>query len=75
MSERFVVEADRRVVGVAVRDVGGFRFYSANPDYLCLEGRTFARAKTLARSVARIARHRRRGEEAGPAAEPSATRH
>ena len=60
MSERFVVEADRRVVGVAVRSTGGYRFFSSDAAYFGLEGRTFARAKTLANSVAKITRAQRR---------------
>ena len=39
MSDRFVVEADRRVVGVAVRVPGGFKFFSSDPHYLALEGK------------------------------------
>lgn len=65
MSDRFVVEADRRVVGVAVRAPGGFRFFSSDAAYYPLEGRIFARAKTLASSVARISRAQRRTPEAG----------
>lgn len=71
MSDRFVVEADRRVVGVAVRSPGGFRFFSSDAAYARLEGRTFARARTLANSVARIARARRRSD--GAARRPAAT--
>ncbi len=59
MSERFVVEAERRPVGVAVRVPGGFKFFSSDPDYLEIEGETFPRAKTMARRVAEIARTRR----------------
>ena len=63
MSDRFVVEADRRVVGLAVRAPGGFKFFSSDPDYLSLEGRTFARAKAMARDVARITKKLRLGED------------
>ena len=59
MSERFVVEADRRVVGVAVRGPGGFRFFSSDAAYLPLEGRIFARAKALSNAVTKMARKRR----------------
>ena len=34
MSERFVVEADRRVVGLAGRGPGGFKVFSSDPDDL-----------------------------------------
>lgn len=64
MSERFVVEADRRVVGVAVRAPGGFKFFSSDAAYEPLEGRTFARARALAASVAKITRARRRQQRA-----------
>ena len=68
MSERFVVEADRRVVGVAVRFPGGFRFFSSDPAYLALESRVFPRARALASSVAKISRVQRKGRSAADAA-------
>lgn len=58
MSERFLVEADRKPVGVAVRRADGFRFFSCDTNYAALEGRTFARARALAASVADITRKR-----------------
>lgn len=70
MSDRFVVEADRRVVGVAVRSPGGFKFFSSDPAFSHLEGRTFARAKSLANAVTRIGRSQRRIE---PATAPAAS--
>jgi hypothetical protein len=60
MSERFLVEADRKPVGVAVRGAGGFRFFSCDTNYAALEGRTFVRARTLDASVADITRIRRK---------------
>lgn len=60
MSDRFVVEADRKVVGVAVRGRGGFKFFSSDPAYRGLENRTFRHAKAVARSVAEITRAQRR---------------
>ncbi|MGZ8335670.1 MAG: hypothetical protein ACXWU1_03300 [Allosphingosinicella sp.] len=65
MSDRFAVEADRRVVGVAVRAPGGFRFFSSEPAFFALEGRIFARARTLVQSAAKIARKLRRRPRAG----------
>ena len=59
MSDRFVVEADRRVVGVAVRVAGGFRFFSSDPDFFPLEGRTFRKVRALLRRVGQLARSRR----------------
>jgi hypothetical protein len=56
MSLCFVVQADRRTVGIAVRSPGGFRFYSSDSFYSRLEGRVFARARALEQSVAKLAR-------------------
>ena len=64
MTDRFVVEADRRIVGVAVRSPGGYRFFSSDAAYSGLEGRTFARAKALASSVAKVRRANRRRDRA-----------
>jgi hypothetical protein len=61
MNDRFVVEADRRVVGLAVRVPGGYRFFSSHPDFFVLEARTFARAREISRKAAEIARARRKG--------------
>ena len=58
MSDRFVVEADKKVVGIAVKVPGGYRFYSSDPDFLQLEGKTFPRAKAMAQRVAQIVRLR-----------------
>ena len=62
MSDSFVVEADRRVVGVAVRVPGGFKFFSSDPAFLVLEGKLFARTKAMAQRVAEIARRNRKSE-------------
>ena len=48
MSEqRFAVEFQGRVVGLAVRDSGGFAFYSTDPRFKCLDGELFPRAKAI----------------------------
>lgn len=52
--ERFVVEADRRVVGIAVRVAGGFRFVCSDPAFRAIDGKVFRRARGLAGDVARI---------------------
>ena len=62
--DRFVVEADRKVVGIAVKVPGGYRFYSSDPDFLAIEGTTFPRAKAMAQRVAQIARLRTTREAA-----------
>jgi hypothetical protein len=68
MSDSFAVEADRRVVGVAVRAPGGFKFFSSEPAYFVLEGRTFPRRRALARSVAEIAAKLRGQPQSRPGA-------
>lgn len=60
MSDRFVIEADRSVVGIAVRGSGGFRFFASNPDFSTLEGMTFRRARGLIRRVEELAAIKRR---------------
>jgi hypothetical protein len=59
MSDSFVVEADRRVVGLAVRVPGGFKFFSSHPDFWELEAKKFPRARAVTRRVAELARARR----------------
>ena len=56
--ERFVVEADRKVVGIAVKDRGGFRFFASDKEYEDLDRILFPRAKMLANRVARLGRKR-----------------
>ena len=58
MSDRFVVEANRKVVGVAVRTRGGFRFFSSDPEYRPLEGQLFRRVAQMARRIAEIEKMR-----------------
>lgn len=55
----FAVEANRSVVGVAVRVRGGYRFFCSDQQFRALDGRLFRRVKTLARCVARFAEERR----------------
>jgi hypothetical protein len=64
MTDRFVVEADRRVVGLAIRAPGGFKFFSSDSAFSRLEGRTFARARALSNAVAKINRSQRRRQPA-----------
>ena len=67
--DRFVVEADKRVVGIAVRVAGGFQFFASDEDYFEVEARVFPRAKAMAQRIAEIARRRR------DSAEPSSANH
>lgn len=64
MSDRFVIEYDRTVVGVAVRGERGFRFFTSNPHFKPLEGTTFRRARALVRRVEELAALKRRAKAA-----------
>lgn len=52
----FVVEAGRKVVGLAVRVPGGFEFFSSDSDYRALEGKTFRRGRAIVHRAAQLAR-------------------
>ena len=59
--DRFVVEADKKVVGIAMRVPGGFRFFSSDPDFRSLDRKLFRRAKGLVSRVVAFAHARRVG--------------
>jgi len=59
-AQRFAVEFDRRVVGVAVRVPGGFMFYSSDRDFDELEGRLFPRARAMSRRLGEVAKAKSR---------------
>jgi hypothetical protein len=59
VSDRFLVEFERRAVGVAVRVAGGFRFFASDPDFRTLEGTVFSRARSLMGQVTRTGRAKR----------------
>jgi hypothetical protein len=61
--DRFVVEADRKVIGVAIRVRGGFRFVCSDPDFRSLDKKIFPRAKALASRVAELVRLKRERAE------------
>lgn len=66
MSGHFVIEADRTVVGVAVRVPGGFQFFSSDDDFRSLEGKVFRRARGLvhrAKQLGSLLRRRRREQQ------------
>ena len=71
VSDRFVVEAGRQVVGIAVRAPGGYKFFSSDADYDHLEGRTFARARALANAIAKLNRRLHRFADAGTGQVPA----
>jgi hypothetical protein len=66
MSNGIAVEVDRRVVGVAVRVPGGFKFFSSDPAFSPLEAKVFRRVESICRRLAQLGRSRRRGRGFGP---------
>ena len=54
MSDQFIVEADSRVVGIAGRAPGGFRFFTSDPRFKSLEIRTHRTARSLVRRAEEI---------------------
>ncbi len=65
--QRFAVEFDRRVVGVAVRVPGGFAFYSSDKEFDEVDGEIFAKAKSIASRLKKVARRKRRAAAAAGA--------
>jgi hypothetical protein len=59
MSNAFVVEVDRRVVGMAVRVAGGFRFFSSDSKFFPFEGKIFRKGRSIGRRLADLARSHR----------------
>jgi hypothetical protein len=62
--DRFVVEAERRVVGIAIRVPGGFRFVASDPEFYAVDRKVFPRARLLVSRIAefgRVLRKRRAG--------------
>ena len=70
MSERFVVTAGRKSVGVALRVRGGYRFFCSDPQFQSIDSRVFPRARALVRHVTELAKSLRGGADARPK-EPS----
>jgi hypothetical protein len=54
VSECFAVQAGHKIIGVAVRCLGGFRVFCSDFPYRKLEYRIFPNARAIARSVARL---------------------
>lgn len=54
--DRFAVEAGKKVVGVAFRVRGGFRFVASDPDFRSVDSKVFRRARGLTSSIADHAR-------------------
>jgi hypothetical protein len=53
-TQRFAVEFDRRVVGIAVRAPGGFMFFASDDEFQRLDGELFPRARSIARRLEKI---------------------
>jgi hypothetical protein len=71
VSNGFIVEFDRRPVGVAVRVPGGFRFFHSDPRCLPIEGQVFRHARALTRRVAELVRRHRQRKARDRLEEPS----
>jgi len=54
-AQRFAVEFDWRVVGVAVRVPGGLMFFSSDPDFDELDGQLFSRARAMSGRLGDVA--------------------
>ena len=66
--QRFAVEFDRRVVGIAVRVPGGFMFFASDDDFEQLDGELFPRARTIARRLEKVSKRKRVARRAPKAA-------
>ena len=64
MSDHFVVQAEKQVVGIAVRVPGGFRFFTSDPDFKGLETQVYPKARSIDRLAAEIVAARRGGQSA-----------
>jgi hypothetical protein len=58
--QRFVVQFDRRTVGIAVRVPGGFMFHASNKNFEKIDGRLFRRARAVEREVSRVGKQQER---------------
>ncbi|HEX7850229.1 MAG TPA: hypothetical protein VF485_10915 [Sphingomonas sp.] len=52
LSNHFLIEADRRVIGLAIRFRGGFRFIASDERFRPLEGKLFRKLKAIDRLAA-----------------------
>ena len=58
-TQRFAVEFDRRVVGIAVRAPGGFMFFASDDDFEHLDGELFPRARAITRGLEKASKRKR----------------
>jgi len=56
VQDRFAVAADKKIVGVAVRVRGGYRFFCSDPQFQSIDSKIFPRARALARHVTELAK-------------------
>ena len=59
MQDHFAVAADKKIVGVAVRVRGGYRFFCSDPQFQSIDSKIFPRARALARHVTELAKRLR----------------
>ena len=57
-TQRFAVEFDRRVVGIAVRVPGGFMFFASDDDFEQLDGEIFPRARAILRRLEQVSKRK-----------------
>ena len=56
MQDHFAVAADKKIVGVAVRVRGGYRFFCSDPQFQSIDSKIFPRARALACHVTELAK-------------------
>ena len=59
-NQRFVVQFDRRTVGIAVRVPGGFMFYASDDQFDQMDGRIFTRARAIERQLTKVVSRQQR---------------
>ena len=63
INQRFVVQLDRRTVGIAVRVPGGFIFYASDDEFNEMDGRIFKRARAIERQLMKVARKQQKQQQ------------
>jgi hypothetical protein len=63
VADAYVIEAQNRAAGLAVRDRRGFRFFAAEQPFFALDKRLFPSLRAIRHAVETIAR-RRNGDHA-----------
>lgn len=52
--DKFVVEAGKKVVGIAIRVRGGFQFHCSDPEFRSMDRKIFPRARVLVSSITKL---------------------